>query len=804
MKNFFKYTLPVFAIVALAACSDNDDINAPVDPYNGKELISFGGDGSGITRAFFNEAKQGFTAQTKVYMRIKATDGTNTRYAESTATATVNIPADGEGADDHSTLVGAHSDLSYDTGKELFWDDAFGRASKLTVYAFAIPNRKDATLPTWAQSDWDPISSTTNPNWNTASKNDVEVSWSVNTAQNSTTMDAEDLAYSNNISVGGTGGRYTHAYSGSPETLVDALSMGDGEMVWLPKTKDAGQTTGKFDQGHLIFKHALAWIEINLKEGAGFKNDANTDFKWSKNKTFTNVSQNITLKSFNTSGTFNVSTGAWSGQTSANITSMDEHSVSGDATTRQLYAFVVPGNNLYETTSNVVEFEIDEGQYYVTGKQIAEAIRKYYTTGAGKDLTEASTYSNFTTIEAGKHYVINLTVAKKGIDRITAAILPWETVNSEDADADNTYPTFTFEDRGTRLTGTTNGENDGAGTQFNIYRSAWTATDYITSNTTQDYDHWNTGYATDGAATKKWNSTDSEWKTEWFWENNRTAYHFRAAGFTENASGTPSMTINTDASNGDNFAITSGAISGSTYKDYIWGAPFKDIESTAKLTYSTTAGFDGTSPHQISYAIGSTKSVINMLLFHMTSQIFVNVRTTTGNNKVVLNDAAKNPALTKVEILNFLPDGKVLMGNGKVETTSATRTAAVQMTNGTYTAAANSEPDKVEGYSYGIVPQSLTYGSGETAGTIGLRITTPDGNQYVVKDLSQCTATVSTTNLSNPYTASGSLYKIDRWYPNYQYTYTITIKKTGIERITAAVVPWETVTGDLGTIDLEN
>ncbi len=111
---------------------------------------------------------------------------------------------------------------------------------------------------------------------------------------------------------------------------------------------------------------------------------------------------------------------------------------------------------------------------------------------------------------------------------------------------------------------------------------------------------------------------------------------------------------------------------------------------------------------------------------------------------------------------------------------------------------------EVTGYSYGIVPQPLTYGSGASAGTIGLRINTPDGNQYVVKDLSTCTGTVSTTNLTVPYSGSGPSYTINQWYPNYQYTYTVTIAKKGIDRITAAVVPWETVTGDLGTIDLEN
>ena len=216
------------------------------------------------------------------------------------------------------------------------------------------------------------------------------------------------------------------------------------------------------------------------------------------------------------------------------------------------------------------------------------------------------------------------------------------------------------------------------------------------------------------------------------------------------------------------------------------------------FTYSTTNGFDGTgTSHQLSQAIGATDSKINMLLFHMTSQITVNVKTTTDdNNKVTLNDGTNS---TKVEILNILPDGKVLMGNGLVTTTSTDREDAT-MTTGAYTTETTSEGAKVV-CTYGIVPQALSY----TGGTIGLRITTPDGNQYVVSDLSKCTATVTSKNLVNPYTlSSGVNYVIDAWYPGYQYTYNITIKKTGIERITAAVVGWETVEGDNIDIDLEN
>ena len=780
MKKLFKYTLSMVALCgALASCSDETTTDGIFNSNNGKELISLSGNDNGVTRAALTRG--GFSAATKVEMRIKAINkndaSAKARYAEATATASAATGSD-------------LSNLSYALGLERYWDDAFGRESQLTIYAFAIPGQTSATLPTWSKSDWTAVDAQTNPNWYTSSADDTQVSWSVASEQTPETMTAQDLTYSNNISESGKGGRYAYKYKNGAWTET---KFGDGPLVWTAKTDNAGETTGKFDKGHLVFNHALAWIEINLKEGDGFNNSANTDFTWTKIQK--SATQNITLVGFNTTGTFDVAKGSWSGQTQTKITQMVEKTGTPEGkTTRQLYAYVLPGTNLYNTTTNVVEFEIDNAKYYVSGQKIAEAIRDYYKVGGSHENEEhAAEYRNFTEIEAGKHYVINLSVSKKSVDRITAAIIDWETVNSEDAVAENTYPEFTLADRNNKL-------DENKGNQFALYRAAKTATDYITGATEANYD-WKSGYGV--AATKQYDNTNSLWKTtDWFWENNLTYYHFRAAGYTENSSET-GVTISQDATNGDYFAIKSGALSGSDYKDYVWGAPFKTAASD-KLTYSTTDGFDNASgtTHQISQAIGTTASTINMLLFHMTSQITVNVRTTTDASKVTLKDETNTELpITKVEILNFLPDGKVLMGNGLVSTTSTTRTPAAAMTYGTFAAATGTDPDRINDYTYGIVPQSLAY----NGGTIGLRITTPDGNQYVVKDLSTCTATVSSNNIANPYTQiSGGNYTINAWYPGFKYNYTITIKKTGVERITAAVVGWETVTGDLGTIDLEN
>lgn len=785
MNRLFQYTWPLLAFLVLAACKKNPEEVIPEDSFQtGKELIAFSQEGSGLTRAPLTRA--GFAGDTKVVIRIKSQEEgtTNVRYTQAIATASAETTAD-DACNTSYGLEGTHSHLSYAPGQERYWDDAFGRASQLTVYAVAVPNKSDGTVPdnilSTNGSATAPVNTSINPNWYTITGTEnTRVDWSVSAQQSAATRLAEDLAFSNNIREGETitRGRYHQSWDGSAWTP----SMELGRMIWQQQT--SGSTTGRFDQGHLVFKHSLSWLTLVLKEGAGFNNASNSDFVWTNLPAAT--AQTLTLTGFPTSGKLDVSDGNWSSTSSTPITQMDETTGTPTAiTTRTLHAYVLPGTDLYNTTTNVIEFEIDNARYYVTGKQIAEAIRKYYneTDGPGKADPLAAEYRSFTTTKAGKNYIINLSVAKKGIDNVTAAILPWESVNSEDADPKNTYATFTFEDRSTRL-----GENDVH--RFGIYRIAKTAADFITGTTEPNYD-WSSGYNTDGAATKEWDT--DHWWTTWFWFNNKTYYHFRAAG--DNATG-GGVALTTDSTDGDYFTLTSGA----SYKDYIWGAPFTYVDNSFKIKYDNPNGFslkaDGTTK-QISQAIGATDSQIKMLLFHMTSQVSVIVKTTTDTYEVALEDGTDK---SSVEILNFLPDGKVRMGTGAVSA-HGTRDDAEAMTYLEYTPKNGTVPAQVS-FFMGMVPQALTY---PPSGTIGLRITTPDGNQYVVKDLSQCKATVSDTHLLNPYTVyEDPLYSIDAWYPHYLYTYTITLKKTGIQNITAAVLPWETISGDLGTIDLEN
>ena len=143
MKKYLNYTLTAFALCALMACSEDTSSSGSsgLAPDGGKELIAFSQKGSAMTTRAMT--RDGFTADTKVVMRIKAEGAaaTDIRYTQAVATASAQIASDACNTD--YGLGGSHSHLTYAAGQNRYWDDAFGRESKLTVYAVAVPNKSN-------------------------------------------------------------------------------------------------------------------------------------------------------------------------------------------------------------------------------------------------------------------------------------------------------------------------------------------------------------------------------------------------------------------------------------------------------------------------------------------------------------------------------------------------------------------------------------------------------------------------------------------------------------------------------------
>ena len=250
-----------------------------------------------------------------------------------------------------------------------------------------------------------------------------------------------------------------------------------------------------------------------------------------------------------------------------------------------------------------------------------------------------------------------------------------------------------------------------------------------------------------------------------------TFYHFRAVK-PENHAVTHDNTDNYD------YITLTGAAS---YTDVCWGAPFNT--TTGTLTYNrTTSGFDNTSgeSHQISKAIGPTSEAITLQIFHMMSDVSIQLTTTEGTDAVNLANA-------QISLSNIYPTGTVKLGNGLI-TPTGTQGAA----GGTVSSVSSTYQ-----LHYGFVPQSLT--------GVVLTITTADNNQYKIT-MPERTATIANSAITNPYTetASGSgKYTINAWYPNFQYTYTFKLTKTGVESISATIANWGTVTADQETVVIQ-
>ena len=480
------------------------------------------------------------------------------------------------------------------------------------------------------------------------------------------------------------------------------------------------------------------------------------------------TSENIVLKGFNSSGTLDISTGEFTitpTTGTADISLLADTHTDADDTAGYSYVLtclMLPGSALTSTATDQVYFTIDNNKYHITKSQLATALAdKNIGTGTGV----ATALADGSTMRPGVHYIFTLTVSKKGIDKLSASVVDWETATADEMTPTNARITVSLLDNGTHKTGD-------AG--FNLYRKASDAGSIIDNFV--DY-NWVTGYVgnkatlTQNTTAGVYTAIEAGGTTPWYWPDNKTYYHFRTVMPIDHP-------VTTDAENGDYISLT-GAIA--PFTDVCWGAPFNT--TTGTLTYDrTTSGFDNTSgeSHQIYKAIGPTSQAITLQIFHMMSDVTFQLTTTEGADAVTLAGAT-------ISLSNIYPTGTVKMGNGLITTTGTQGTAGgtVSLVSSTYQ------------LNYGFVPQSLE--------GVVLTITTADNNQYKIT-MPERTAAVTNSAITNPYTetSSGSgIYTINAWYPNFKYTYTFKLKKTGIEKISATIANWGTVTATQEEIQIQ-
>lgn len=726
MKNLFYPLLFATALVSAACSNDLENDGNATDPSN-KTAISFVGEDNAAALT-----RYGFAANTHIAMHIRSNKNGSTTDVRETRTV-ANALADATQSDVSFSTIEAPSDENV-----RYWDDAYGRSAQLSVFAVAVPG-KGNTLKNNNTTLTNLLTGT--GTWSTGALSE-EIAWTVSADQSGVDVIAnEDLTYSNNISATGEGGAKSYNYSSS---AYDTANKGCLQF----RLKDANMQDGpgKFDQGNLKFSHAMSRITVHLKKGIGY---GDSSFAFAKDT-------NIKILNVPTAGKLDIEQGTWTVETNSDINKMATTTTQSGAA-YSLMAQMLPGYTFAQNSdTNVLEFVIDDNKYFITQGMMLDALNQ----GQNTSVTSLE-------MAQGRNYVFTITVGKSKIINVTAKLEPWINVEAANQNMDNSHISLTL----------FNNASGTAATKFDLYRL------------NDESDEINTGVSN----SKKWggNYTDKAsltagsnnvWTTAWFFENNKSFYHFRTVNEGTKIEGT------TDNAVDDYFVITSGT---QEDHDYHWGAPFL-TSTTSPIQYSKTEGYAAT----LSPAIGATNFTINMTELHMMSNINVVLRTTKTSNAVALED---NGNQCEVSLTYFYANGQVKMGNGLVTPTGNLMASAA------FTAPKAGIDDKDETYNktgaftFAVVPQALTRATGDNL-YVGITIKTPDNNQYyVVKSLSDINAT--TNGGSQNQSKDG---KVVFWYPNHNYTYTFTLTKAGISKVTCSVEKWIDVTADNKDISLED
>lgn len=741
LKKANKYiALSTVCVLTISACSTDEGLSASDNQDKTPIELSAGVVGESpatqhaATRTTVTSGTgSAFSKTTSVYMVLKSENSAGTS-ADVLYTRTIGYLQGG--------TTGSKNSIGFSSSFARYWEDSYSRNSQVSAYAACVPGyyleasvsgTVDGTedLTTWTVGS----SNEYNNEWS-ASNGTTTLDWPLRGAsvsdQTGTFVSSQDLCFSNNVAKWGTE---------------------DSRLTFSTTSKT-------FGSGELVFNHALTRITFKIKKGDGFT----TDDAFA----FSNANENIVLKEFNTSGTFDFTKGEFTTVNSTSTIQQLAVTKNTDGYDYVLDGIMLPGTNLNDSTiADAISFTIDNNLYQLKKNVLKKALDDKKTSASNLSALDAEKK-----MRPGVHYVFTMTVGKKKVSNFTASVVEWETVTAEETTPTNARITMTLLENGTKKTGTAD---------FDLYRS--TNASPTIDDDYASYD-WTTGYTQanckaalvegtkDSGIYQAKDATNTN--TDWYWPDNKTFYHFRTV-MPQNAAVTEYET------DGDYISLKAGFKG--TYKDVCWGAPF--AYTNEKLNYGyASRGFDGkddVTSHQLYKAIGPTQNAVNMIMFHMMSDVTIKL-TTTGDadpDKVDLTNA-------KMQLSNVYKEGNVLMGNGLVVPTETSK--------GTITNETGTNTYQVD-WHYGFIPQSLA--------NVVLTITTADNNQYFVAMNEVLAATVGSTIIANPYTLKNGKYVIDRWLPNYQYTYTFKLSKSGITQISASLADWESVTSEEETVKIK-
>ena len=835
MQKHLLY-INLFAItsaLALSACADEvENAVTPDMPEVGEKTpieLSVGGvdapDAEPLTRAVITDGTgkklRAFSKQTRLFFAIVAEDGNGGKkygFNYGTASAATADQKESNGDIKENTKSAITFPDNY-----LYWDDAYARESKVSVYSIAVANQvrgnvkltPDESIAIGTESPGIALIqfSTTDPGAPTFKWQIGDSDGASAYKQDQNIFEWADLVFSNNIANYDTDN-------------TDATK--DKRLKFHTET---GVMYHKFDQGELIYYHALTQFTIKIKCGDGFKGDGN-DFKFTDGagKACTTPNNSFGLNGFyGANGVFYIGKGEFDSMTESNIrnyTSIYKVSETHQKETAEDYyvlkAYVFPGTDMTGSKDDAFSFIIDGNKYDVSLANLYNAIKSGPTNvgklGSSPSKVDASILDEITVGEGGKklkagyNYEFTFTVGKTKIKNITAQVVDWENVSADNINPSNARIKLQLEERGDNQT-----------TNVAFYRAA----DNIKESDPIDDEHeaydWKSGYTNLNAT---YPTSSDHWTTNYFWESSKDFYHFRAV--------MPNTKVVKTADSKDYFEISSSSCANANSYDAVaWGAPMLDVAkndvsdaSTLKWNYGPTKnGFDaddndnvasglpsGTT-HQIYKAIGPTEDPVKLILFHMMSGVHFTIKTDESSSAKVQLYNPTGTKRTKVELVGYYPSGKVLLGSGLVNedgSISSLETGDGKVPPYEVTCATTSvESYANQEYFFSAVPQGLS--------AVKLYITTPDNNQYIVDLYNVAIAIdsdnndqISSNNIANPYTRitdesdkNKGKYRIDRWYPGFKYNYTFKLLKTGITDLQATIVAWENVEADEETVVIQ-
>ena len=579
----------------------------------------------------------------------------------------------------------------------LYWDDYgtadpdnanVGRTQGLTIYGVAIDSMSvtDAGLSGLlaANADWTALNWTLPANQTLATPGNIP--------------SRHDLLISNNI---------------------QATPNGDG--TYLFGERGSGRC--------LNFKHAMSKITVILTAGAGFvdktsDNDSDVDFQ---NDPVVLLTSNTSTEWACTKGNVNITSGevTLTGTSSSGdpaVITMYQASSTGHVITKE--ALVMPGSQFASDNAIIARINADGNIYYVTAAEIRAAMH------AEKSTTDYKT-------EAGKNYIIKVTVDKTGISKVSATVTNWTNVEAVEV-----YPKI-------NVTANWGDGTDPMTNAFSFYRSTSLNTGYGTVENTSYYKR-------DSEVTY----ADSKWTMSptLYWPDHDTHYQFRAvlpATVTTTGDGFLASPRVITANGSQVIKVKNEAFSTGYSSNLMIARPEIDDPNN---TYCSNTETGHTHTLLYSGGICATEGTIKLNFRYMMSQVEVNLATTSDSDPNYVNLSS-----AKVELINVYNYGYVKLGDRTVDFTDFSR--------GDYilnTVAGDGNENKRWS---AIVPQ--TFSSTKFKITIYKNGVIGDG-------------------IDDIYYADISDFTTGGWTAGNHYVYNLTVTKTDVQ-VSATLTDWNTV-----------